>query len=426
MSKEQEKNACDWLENLEGDAWADACEEIAGAVKRQAEGAQDDRPEFERQFNMTGWHIDESYRSGSSYKYQEQRMAFDAWKIARSALAQPSPKCATCNDNGVIGGFVGADSGYQDDPCPDCAQPSPAPELDDQAFDRNAERLTFQALGPGAGINPEATSIDDIFIDEAPAPELPERGTQHRFSTTEQTFRHDFAGVWWSDAGVTKTGRECRYCGFFVADMTEAPEQPKRYTADVFYHNHFSTVQMEVVRASHFDEFAAQSERIVEALRADLSTLIEVRNGLVEEIGELHSELADVREERNAAQAKLDELEKQQPVAWVTETDPDVTMGRGINWFPKNVAKLLVGTKLYAAPVAQAGQVPEGCAPGTYAIDYRDNWDGEGDRYFCIAEKTADGKWIRHESGQELLEYKGDAILAAWLLAASEAQERDK
>ena len=78
------------------------------------------------------------------------------------------------------------------------------------------------------------------------------------------------------------------------------------------------------------------------------------------------------------------------------------------------------------ALVAQAGQVPEGCAPGTYAIDYRDNWDGEGDRYFCIAEKTAGGKWIRHESGQELLEYKGDAILAAWLLAASEAQERDK
>ncbi|MFG8343408.1 hypothetical protein ACEOPV_05475, partial [Pseudomonas aeruginosa] len=79
-----------------------------------------------------------------------------------------------------------------------------------------------------------------------------------------------------------------------------------------------------------------------------------------------------------------------------------------------------------AAKVAQAGQVPEECAPGTYAIDYLDNWDGEGDRYFCIAEKTADGKWIRQESGQELLEYKGDAILAAWLLAASEAQERDK
>ncbi|HIE5247968.1 TPA: hypothetical protein ACXOGI_003706 [Pseudomonas aeruginosa] len=56
----------------------------------------------------------------------------------------------------------------------------------------------------------------------SPAPELAERGTQHRFSTTEQTCRHDFYGVWWNDSGVTKTGRECRHCGFFVADMTEA------------------------------------------------------------------------------------------------------------------------------------------------------------------------------------------------------------
>ncbi|HCF3653849.1 TPA: hypothetical protein NIC94_003070 [Pseudomonas aeruginosa] len=26
-------DACDWLESLEGDAWADACEEIAAALK---------------------------------------------------------------------------------------------------------------------------------------------------------------------------------------------------------------------------------------------------------------------------------------------------------------------------------------------------------------------------------------------------------
>lgn len=30
---EAQPNACDWLENLEGDAWADACEEIASALK---------------------------------------------------------------------------------------------------------------------------------------------------------------------------------------------------------------------------------------------------------------------------------------------------------------------------------------------------------------------------------------------------------
>ncbi|HGH4358283.1 TPA: hypothetical protein ACJIUP_003974 [Pseudomonas aeruginosa] len=58
----------------------------------------------------------------------------------------------------------------------------------------------------------------------SPAQELAERGTQHRFSTTEQTCRHDFAGVWWNDNGETKTGKECRECGFFIADIAEAPE----------------------------------------------------------------------------------------------------------------------------------------------------------------------------------------------------------
>ncbi len=70
------------------------------------------------------------------------------------------------------------------------------------------------------------------------APELAERGTQHRFSTTEQTCRHDFAGVWWNDNGVAQTGRECRHCGFFVADVTKAQaeqaeaERPEGPTED--------------------------------------------------------------------------------------------------------------------------------------------------------------------------------------------------
>lgn len=32
---EAQHDACDWLENLEGDAWADACEEIAAALEAQ-------------------------------------------------------------------------------------------------------------------------------------------------------------------------------------------------------------------------------------------------------------------------------------------------------------------------------------------------------------------------------------------------------
>ena len=37
----------------------------------------------------------------------------------------------------------------------------------DQAYDIEAERLTAEALGTGAGINPNATSIDDIFLTES-------------------------------------------------------------------------------------------------------------------------------------------------------------------------------------------------------------------------------------------------------------------
>ncbi|HCA7684209.1 TPA: hypothetical protein MX427_006450, partial [Pseudomonas aeruginosa] len=58
--------------------------------------------------------------------------AWRAWKMARAALAQPSPKCATCNDSGQIvvsgphyqGEFQPPE--YETEPCDMCAQPSPA------------------------------------------------------------------------------------------------------------------------------------------------------------------------------------------------------------------------------------------------------------------------------------------------------------
>lgn len=44
-------------------------------------------------------------------------------------------------------------------------QPASGGDDDDQAYDAEAERLTAEALGVGAGINPNATSMDDIFLD---------------------------------------------------------------------------------------------------------------------------------------------------------------------------------------------------------------------------------------------------------------------
>ncbi|EPK5843973.1 hypothetical protein P4105_00045 [Pseudomonas aeruginosa] len=87
---------------------------------------------------------------------------------------------------------------------------------------RGIYRSRFEAVCNGEQL------VDPLTLGEliqrawpSPSTELAERGTQHRFSTTEQTCRHDFYGVWWNDSGVTKTGRECRHCGFLVADMIE-------------------------------------------------------------------------------------------------------------------------------------------------------------------------------------------------------------
>lgn len=54
--------------------------------------------------------------------------------------------------------------------------------------------------------------------------------------------------------------------------------------------------------------------------------------------------------------------------------------------------------------------------PGKYAILYRDNWDGEGDTYHCLADLDVDGRWLSDETGKQLLEYVGDEILKAWPL----------
>ncbi len=53
------------------------------------------------------------------------------------------------------------------------AQPQQDEPDDDQEWDRNAERLTKEAFGLGGGINPNATSIDDLFLDDEPEPPNP-------------------------------------------------------------------------------------------------------------------------------------------------------------------------------------------------------------------------------------------------------------
>lgn len=70
--------------------------------------------------------------------------------------------------------------------------------------------------------------------------------------------------------------KSCKKCPEQAEAEAERPNQPERYTADVFHPNRpYYMAQTTVVRASDFDAFAAQYERIVGALRAESAKLSE-------------------------------------------------------------------------------------------------------------------------------------------------------
>ncbi|HBP4910426.1 TPA: hypothetical protein ACXI4C_000104 [Pseudomonas aeruginosa] len=170
-------------------------------------------------------------------------------------------------------------------PCAGVSRPLPAAWLGQ----RGIYRSRFEAVCNGEQL------VDPLTLGEliqrawpSPSTELAERGTQHRFSTTKQTCRHDFYGVWWNDSGVTKTGRECRHCGFFVADMTEGAaehaevERPEG-TADLL------AIVREAVAGAYNEwkmiseavtEIMEAHERIVGELRAENAKLSEALNRL--------------------------------------------------------------------------------------------------------------------------------------------------
>lgn len=80
---------------------------------------------------------------------------------------------------------------------------------DDQAYDRNAERLTAEALGTGSGINMAATSIDELFDEQAPS--LPAAGltdlTAVRCQCCATEYPHDSY-----DAGFIAGSGMCQVC----------------------------------------------------------------------------------------------------------------------------------------------------------------------------------------------------------------------
>lgn len=273
----------------------------------------------------------------------------------------------------------------------------------------------------------EIADLRAALAQPSPTPELPERGTQHRFSTNEQNCRHDFAGVWWNDNGETKTGRECRHCGFFVADVAEAAaEQAEAERPEVVAWRYGSSGGILSDKAC-LDEWksggeyqslmtVAQHERIVKAWIERWKAYIELsakiaaqRDAADARLHEVATACATAEQERDAALARVAELtatrnrygvdahyfnknlqrilrdfesftpdelarsliilakvadekvvaqhsvlEKQEPVATIAKVP-------GEDWnglhFYRDLQGMQPGTKLYAAPVAQAQQL---------------------------------------------------------------------
>lgn len=204
-------------------------------------------------------------------------------------------------------------------PCAGVSRPLPAAWLGQ----RGIYRSRFEAVCNGEQLV-EPLTLGELIQRAWPSPstELAERGTQHRFSTTEQTCRHDFYGVWWNDSGVTKTGRECRHCGFFVADMTEGAaehaeaERPEG-TADLL------AIVREAV-AGAYNEWKMISEAVTEIMEAHERIVGELRAENAK-LSEALNRLSIIRARLNLrldyALAKISKLEsrwpgKEVPQAW--------------------------------------------------------------------------------------------------------------
>lgn len=317
----------------------------------------------------------------------------------RQGLSAQGERCTSCDGTGDLTRPDGEWVGYC--VCPEGealkAGTALAPELDDQVFkaqrDPLAEVLADLVISSGIDIGDCSLQAGPDLIELA-------KDLKKRLAALIVAVRQsaDY------DMGDGLARVEIARMGCGDEPVPERPEQPKRYTADVFYHNHFSTVQMEVVRASHFDEFVTQYDRIVGALRAN-------RKSWEKRAAYWAREWFKTGEELDAAQARVvDALTLMREVVafhWVADCSEHRAKVR------RQVDDFLCCNAAPVAPVAPAGQVPEGWK--LVPIEpTNEMWD---------AGNSAKGKLLETrelESGGILNTWESD-VAAAWraMLAAA-------
>ncbi|HGJ9381279.1 TPA: hypothetical protein ACJX8O_003456 [Pseudomonas aeruginosa] len=194
----------------------------------------------------------EGHKPGS--KWHVTNAHYPTWEASRAALAQPSPKCATCGGTGMVddGEITCSEGGipYENGPvkcvkdCPDCkAQPSPA--LAEQAEAERPEVVAWLVVAK----YPHKEARRAIFMYEANA--------------------YDQGAEWCCDDGVV-------------------------------------TISPLIDRA-----FVAQAERIAGALRAELQSQRERNTELIFKLGSATNGWGRCEKERDAALARVAEFEAQ-------------------------------------------------------------------------------------------------------------------
>ncbi|MFG4397795.1 hypothetical protein ACF0DE_13770 [Pseudomonas aeruginosa] len=212
----------------------------------------------------------------------------------------------------------------------------------------------------------------------SPAPELAERGTQHRFSTTEQTCQHDFAGVWWNDNGETKTGRECRHCGFFVADVIKAQaEQAEAERPEVVGYRSATS------RMVYEKDYGLQKPEPM--MLVAFTACINERDAANARLHEVATACATAEQERDAALARVAELDKQcrDDVARALGLRP--SQERGFAW-----SYLLASIKSCVKASEDAAQAQHS-VPGDIMRDaQRYRWLRDQQFYFSFSTENSD------------------------------------
>ncbi|HFJ9858189.1 TPA: hypothetical protein ACPIBI_004826 [Pseudomonas aeruginosa] len=151
----------------------------------------------------------------------------------------------------------------------------------------------------------------------------------------------------------------------------------------------------------------AQHDRIVGALRAKADQLREALEWRKENQAGQRELLRSVKAERDAALARVAELEKQEPVATVAKVP-------GEDWnsldFHRDLQHMQPGTKLYAAPVARAQHsVPE-------------EFIGRLSEF--LAQRGATGKALLRELRAMLAAEPGTEVPQAWLDVQAERRRQ--